>query len=347
VFRIRRLTPLVSVLLLAAIAFPCSALGAPAASWAWLVARNPATTDYAPAAMDRGNAAGMVNRVHRHSTGSYSVTFPGVYNGTGGNVMVSAMNVNPRYCVVNSWSPSSAGVVAYVTCFLLNGTPADSAFSVSFLAGGTGSGQVAYLWANSPASTDYAPAADYSFNSTYGANTIHRINAGGYLVRLGGMDPDHGDIQVTAYGGVRCIVGETSSEGGDLVVGVRCPSGDAQFDLLYTKNVGLTGVYRPKAAYLSATRPTTASYTPIPEHRYSSVSMASNIARTAVGRYVVTLPGMLKGGGAHVTAAGVAPVPAFCQLASIRTTTPQKVGVRCFMANGTPVDSRFTLSYTK
>ena len=74
--------------------------------------------------------------------------------------------------------------------------------------------------------------------------------------------------------------------------------------------------------------------------------MAPHVTRSGVGRYLVTLPGMPKGGAAHVTAYGTG--ASFCALSSIRTAgTPEQVGVRCFKPNGDPVDSEFGLSYER
>jgi hypothetical protein len=229
-----------------------------------------------------------------------------------------------------------------VSCYTLAGAFADSAFTALFLTRGYNSGAVTYLWANDSSATDYMPNAFYANRSDI---TIHRSSAGHYLVRLPFADPAHGNIQVSGYNGGPCHTGETSSDGTALIVGVVCPRGDARFDLLYTKDVGLDGVPRPKAAYLRAYPLRPAGTRTPAEFRYSSVGGIPNLTRSGVGTYVVTLPGMPKGGLAHVTAG---PGADLCYLASIRTSdTPQKVGVTCRNLGGALSDAAFDLSYTR
>ena len=121
---------------------------------------------------------------------------------------------------------------------------------------------------------------------------------------------------------------------------------DAQFVLFFGQDQGLKGSGHVPVAYLDANQPTTASYAPDPLRRFSSVGMAPHVTRSGVGRYVVTLPGMPKGGAAQVTPYG--PGTSFCVLSSIRTVgTPEQVGVGCFKLNGDRVDTEFGLSYQR
>ncbi len=287
----------------------------------------------------------MSNSVKRLSRGHYRVTFPGVWTSDGGgHVQVSALSAVPRYCTAASWSGGAnpTTILAYVNCYRFDGIAADTAFSAVFLIRGWNSGTIAYSWADQPGATDYMPDPYYQVP---GANTVHRSSAGRYLVRLPGFDPDHGNIQITGYGDDLCKTGESSSDGSALIVGVVCPAGDSFFDVLYTKNVGLTGVPRPKAAYLRAFPLRPAGSRLPAQFRYSSAGMAPSINRTAVGTYLVTLPGMPKGGAAHVTAG---PGADTCWLTSIRTNaTPQRIGVACANLSGAAADAAFDLSYTK
>jgi len=156
----RSLTVSIAVVALAA-SFPQVSLAAPPAAWGWTVARHPSMSSYVPAAMDRGNSAGLVNTVERTSVGSYTVVMPGISNGEGGDVQVSALSSSPRYCLVVEWFTGSAGheadIDVVVTCHRFNGTLIDSAFAVSYMARGYSSGTIGYAWADSPTSTDYTP----------------------------------------------------------------------------------------------------------------------------------------------------------------------------------------------
>jgi hypothetical protein len=161
-----------------------------------------------------------------------------------------------------------------------------------------------------------------------------------------GLDPAHGNIQVTGYADRPCVTGESSSDGTALIVGVRCLVGDGRFDILYTRGVGLTTVSRPKAAYVRIF-PTASGPGRFPAaFRYSSTGSPVSLSRSAPGAYVVTLSGMPRGGVANVTAGGT--TNHLCWLTSIRTSdTPQKIGVHCALLSGTLNDSAFDLSYTR
>jgi hypothetical protein len=240
--------------------------------------------------------------------------------------------------------PTSSDITADVACFRLNGTSTDSAFTAVFLTRGYNSGTIGYAWANDPTATDYTPETSYQSS---GSVTIHRAGVGDYAVRFPGLDAAHGDVEITGYGSLPCKVKGITADSTAMIVGVLCPLGDAQFNILYTKNVGLTGVVRPKAAYLHAFPFATGANRLPAAFRYSTAGTTPTLTRTSAGRYVVTLPGMPKGGVVHVTAGFNSYY--LCNVSKIRTIgTPQKVGVSCFIAiSGDPQDSEFGLSYTK
>ena len=322
--------------------------------WGWVTARRPTTTDYTPAARDRGNSTGATDTVHRFGVGQYAVTFSGIENpNNGGTDITAALGTTPRFCTGGDIGrdDQTANVTIQVLCYDLGGEAADSQFSIVYSASGLDSGAIAYLWADMPTSMDYTPAAFYQFNSSDTPNTIHRFGTGSYEVTLPNMSATEGDVQVTTVGDANCRIAGWSSGTGAALLDVKCYSetthglSDQEFDLMYTDNVGMTGVSRPFAVYLFADRPTTTSYTPAPAYRYSS-GMSPSIKRTGVGKYTAILTSMPKGGAASVTAVGTG--KSRCQLTGIRTdATPQKIGVACFTPAGNPVDSEFTLSYTK
>ena len=334
-------------LLIVGLALPVAVAAAAPASWGWVVARHATTAHYVPAAKDQGSSGGgHSNSVTRLSPGNYQVDLPGVDTGNGGDVQVSALGSSARFCNASQWGPGeSTGLISLtVLCFNLSGSQIDSAFTALYVARGFDStGVMAYAWADQPTSTDYSP---HPFYQVPGSITIHRSAPGSYVVRIPTGDATHGNIQVTGYGSTYCKAGDSDTDGSAMLVAVICPAGDAQFEILYTKGVGMTSVHRAKAAYLR-TQPVEAGPIQLPAaFRYSSTGSTPQISHTGEGTYVVTLPGMPKGGYAKVTARGNTYY--VCWLTKIRTSgTPQKIGVKCTTNTGSPQDTAFDLSYTK
>lgn len=332
--------------------------GVSASDWAWVVGRHPSTASYTPAPEDRGNSAGGVNTVAREGEGSYTVTLPGLSNDAG-MVQVTALGASSHLCIAEGWGAGVSSIGIDIRCFTRAGDPADTPFSLSWLAvtGGSGGsdGRIGYLWADQPAAADYTPSPYYNYDSsnpgvTY--STIHRIGTGRYIVRMPGLGSTHGHVQVVAYGATAaCRVITWNPEPGAMLIRVTCrdiagAQVDASFDLTFLKSVGLKGFSGTRSAYLWADRPTSLSYHPAKAYRFSTAGTAPTVKRAGPGRYSVTLPGMPKGGAANVTAYGQGKVR--CNLSSIRTTRlPQTIGVRCYDIAGHLADSRFTLGYLR
>ena len=99
--------------------------------------------------------------------------------------------------------------------------------------------------------------------------------------------------------------------------------------------------------YVWADDPARASYRPSAYWSYNSRLLDNTVTRTAAGTYFVDFPGLAgTGGNAHVTAFGTA--AATCKIGGTRWYpygTAMRLAVRCFAANGTPADARFTASY--
>ena len=264
---------------------------------------------------------------------------------------MTALSTSPRFCGLLDWGIDGTDANTLIRCFSRDGESADSQFSTIYVRGGGDSGVSAYLLADQQGAADYTPSAEYNFNSTGAPNTMHRSGAGQYHAHLPNMPATSGNIQLTADGDFVCKIAGRHAGTNELIVDVNCydPTGDpvdGRFTLLYMDGVGPTSVPRPNAAYLFANKPSTSNYTPAAAYRYSSVGMTSSVKRTGTGKYLATLNGLPKGGAAFVTAVGTD--KAFCQLTSIRTdATPQKVGVACFKFNGSAVDSKFMLAYTR
>jgi hypothetical protein len=321
----------------------------------WVVVRHPSTSAaYTPAPADRGNSTGGVNTVDRNVTGSWIVTMPGL-GVSGGTVQVSPLNRYPRFCSVGSWGLAPDLEIA-VTCRRRDGVAVDTKFVVLFAVGSgvvlVPAPRLAYVL-NDVDDADHTPTMTWQYSSNGETFTVDHLGVGRYALHLGAIPDAGGTIlsSVTDALVASCRVVDWDDPGDELVIRVTCrgatgvPS-DETFTVLHLWRLGPEGTGGGPAAYLWADQPTAASYTPPGARRFSTAGERPTVRRTAVGVYQATLPGMPAGGAALVTAYGTG--SSHCQLGSIRTSgTPQRVGVRCFKPDGTRVDSRFTLAYTR
>jgi hypothetical protein len=329
------------------------------AEWAWVVARDATTIRiYTPDRGDTRNSAGTDDTVQRQALGRYLVTFPGLQLPTApdGVSLATALASGGRSCSLgdqgNHQGASGMDVRVEVDCWTRSGAPADTPFSLSYLAhGDIQPATLAYLWANEQSTTDYQPDPTYSFvSSGAGPIAIHRSAVGTYAVTLPGLGVAGGNVQLTANAGVCRSVAQSKQAGAERIdVICRDSTGqllDTTFDLVFERSVGLTGVVGRTNAYVRASRPSVSSYQVGPPWSFSSGGAHARVTRSGVGRYRVTLPDMPRGGAAEVTALGSG--TSVCELSSIRTLSkPQSIGVRCSRPLGDPVDSAFSLSYTK
>lgn len=321
--------------------------------WGWVTVRSPGTSNYTPAAIDRGNSEGRTNLVKRLGVGHWKITFNGIGD-DGGIAHVTPIGTTARICSIEGWGRGSGTKeTVNVDCFRMSdGSRADTMFSVTWFMTNIDAGPFAYLFAyGDVAEQDADP--QYSYNSTFGINHISRTGTGEYTVTLGGLSPTTGGHpQVTVRTspftpGVTCNI--NGWVGASINVTCRNRIGlprNSEFTLSFTDQQGLKGHNTAKVAYLWADQPSSASYVPMGFYRYSSASQTSRITRQSQGRYTVKLNGMPKGGAVQVVAYGADPVR--CQLASIRTSgTPQLVKVRCYELGNAPIDYQFNLSYER
>jgi hypothetical protein len=102
-------------------------------------------------------------------------------------------------------------------------------------------------------------------------------------------------------------------------------------------------------AYLWADQAsTTSEYTPSSSYQFDSnvtTAAPNTVLRTGVGAYTAKLPNLGDAAGTvHVTAYGSGTET--CKVANWNPSgTTQQINVRCFTNAGTPVDTRFTLTY--
>lgn len=237
------------------------------------------------------------------------------------------------------------------------GEPKDTPFVVVFLEGTVGDGgypgRLAYFY-NTTVSSSGIPSLPYQYTSALTTISVTHDGTGSYTATVPGVSEtgSGGNVQVSSYGRPSlCSVVGWNHPNPDLSISIRChgPEGsleDRAFDLVYSRRMGMEGFAGGPSAYLWADRPSAAQYRPDSIYTHSSARKGMTVTRLSRGTYLATLKGMPAGGAAIVTAYGTS--ARHCQLTSIRTAgTPQQVGVRCFADTGTPVDSRFTLSYTK
>ncbi len=241
---------------------------------------------------------------------------------------------------------------------IVMGNPANSAFSVNFLAprGQVGTWRICTRTTTVRPTT--TPNSNYSFNSFPGSSTpnhIHRFVPGLYRVEL------YGDTHATLQGNIQVSSTEANCKIDSRYVvnaanppfsgpNVRCRDfagmdTDATYFMAFTNGSGLKGI-NGSDAYVFADKPSSGSYTPAAAFRYSSSGQNPTITRSGTGSYSVRLPGQMLGGSAQVTAFG--DDKTMCQLSAIqKKSNPQRVGVLCFKPNGARADSKFYLTFTR
>jgi hypothetical protein len=215
-------------------------------------------------------------------------------------------------------------------------------------------GAVAYAYGNQPSSRFYKPERGFSFNSTGGAIHIGRSATGTYTVRFAGLGAfaGGGTVDVTAEGlqPAECEVTHWASDstGTILLVGVDCfnLSGakmDAPFMAAFTSGGSSTGT----TDYVWANKPASNSYTPSLRFQLNSSGGTNTIQRLGTGQYEVLLPGpVVAGGTVKVTAYGLNNANS-CQVDHWSDVSPgQAVFVDCFSPAGTPVNNKFTMTFT-
>ncbi len=145
--------------------------------------------------------------------------------------------------------------------------------------------------------------------------------------------------------------GLLGADGAVQNVYVRCfdaagQAANSMFNVAFTRRGSLFGHIGLPRAYVLADQPAAASYTPTAAFNYSASSL-NTVVRHGVGDYTVTLPGLASPEGhVHVTAHGKQ--ADYCGIDSWGPSGgSQLVGVRCFNASGLPVDSQYTMIYSK
>lgn len=249
------------------------------------------------------------------------------------------------------------GWVAAVLAGCLLMTPAVAAQPASAVADSavTAVSREAYVWADQPTAPQYIASTGYEYHSTGGTIEITRTSVGAYAVRFGDLAGSGGVAHALAYGvgnSSLCAISSYRSSGRDLVVQVRCydaagEPADSQFVASFTdRQVTAVDAY---FAYLFSDRAR-----PVGPYRpaiaYDSTGEQVLVTRTGVGQYQVhlgsldaTWPGPYWDG--FFTATAYSDSPVRCDVLDAFHFIPHDLPVRCHRPDGTPVDSRFTLTY--
>jgi hypothetical protein len=216
----------------------------------------------------------------------------------------------------------------------------------------------AYLWADQPIAASYTPALAYQQNSSGATNTMVRTGMGVYQALLPNLAANAGTVHVTAYGSgtQTCKVASWGPNffrhggGWSLTstqqVNVRCfNASGAPADTRFTLSYANPGTPDAVMAYLWADQPSTASYTPALPNQFNSSGATNTARRIGVGAYTASLPNLGAWAG-HVQVTAYGTGSERCKTSNWSPVgSAQEVQVRCFTSSGTPVDTRFTLTY--
>jgi hypothetical protein len=331
---------------------------------AFMLVTSPGNPAHIPAPEFQWNSAHpwqAVNTVVRNDVGSYTASLPDLGSDSGTALVTAFANQadtdpNPNYCKVGWWGANGRTQEIGVYCFDKSGRFADTPFALSYTNRTAATG--AYVWSSDPTAASYTPSPQYQANSTGALNTITRNSAGSYEVRLPNLAASAGHVQVTGYGGdpQRCKVARWGPSGTAQQVSVRCftTSGvpaDTYFTLTYVRDGNVIGGSvcchsdGHHTVYAWADQPAVASYTPNTNYQFADFGR-STVKRLGVGYYQLISPvSIARQGNAQVTAYGFG--TEHCKLSywGNDVTQPGEVRVRCWSAQGSPVDTQFDVSY--
>ncbi len=321
-------------------------LAAAMGGWGYVWAKNPTTATYSPASTLQANSSLSPNTISRTATGTYTVTFPKLGSGFIGNAQVRATSANTNRCKLATLGQAGTSARIGVRCYTPAGVLIDNEFIASFQVNeARSSNKAGYLLDLSPTSASETPTVNIQANSTGGTNTVSRINTGLYSATFPGFTGTAGVPQVTtqATNGNTCQILSWSGTSVNVICwDAAGEQADTAFSVAFDHLSVFTG---RRGAVLYADQPTnTTAYTPANAWRSSAGTTTS--VKLSTGTYDVVL-GSLPVGNAFpmVTAASMAG-SVTCHPQTVSTGVGgATVRVKCANASGSPVDSKFTLSY--
>ena len=330
--------------------------------WAYVLTSQSiqTTATYAPSWTHQFNSTGEKNTVTQTGTGRYTVRLPKL-GARAGSVHVSPFANpiageeagGPGSCSIEKWGPTSGDQYIWVRCFDLSGRATDGAFTLTYTNITSSPKPMAYLLADkpTPSPSTYTPNPIYQFNSKGATNTVTWTGGGRYKAHLPRLASKSGYVQVTAFGGQsgRCQVAGWGPAGTSQDVDVRCFNGKGvetpmKFTLTYVQSISLVGssfksdLSGTSSAYVLASKPSSASYTPAAGYAFNSQGGTNTIRRASVGVYQVNFADQqLERGIVQLSVFGKELV--HCKATAWGTTVGLQV--RCFTRTGTPKDAAF------
>lgn len=171
-----------------------------------------------------------------------------------------------------------------------------------------------------------------------GAPTVNRSSTGTYSVSWPGASVSGGNVQVTS---MKPAVTCNSTGWGASSATVQCRNSagsvvNSTFSILYTLD--------DDSAYVWASSPSTASYTPSSIWSHNPSGRGTTVSRTSTGRYQVYFPGFTGADGGDVQVTAYSSAGARCVSNGWST---EYAYVACYDSSGAAVDSLFNLLYTK
>jgi hypothetical protein len=322
---------------------------------------------YSPDATYRYSSSGGAIEVTRESAGVYSVRFAGLGRPAGGrdNVQVTGYGTAGAYCKpggvatnpLPGWSSVGSDMVVPVDCFIGDGTPTDSRFSILLIGARPFGASTPIGFALTFADTG-AVNLDSTLtarNSTGGHVEYGRISEGNFAMDFPGLGKASAGapvaIEVTAVGGsprkCRLIAVDLSIDG----IGLNCVRaggglGDSPFGVLWFTR-GRAGMrYGFAWANNSAA---TSNYTPDATFSLNSSGGAITSRRTGAGQYLIVFAGLGRPSGrmenVQLSPAWEDGNQLICNITSWGNTGANdlSVTVACYDLTGAPANARFNV----
>jgi hypothetical protein len=291
-------------------------------------------------------AAGPVATGGKFALGRFLVKFPNIAAGARGNVHVTAVAGDGRFCETVRWYASGLDQIVDVQCFKAGGFQTDTPFTVLWTLS-SGVVPAASTYASVQVSTPGAIIQQY--NSTGGPVLVTPSPVGYYSIRFSGVGVagvQAGNIQVTAVQpnaqSRRCKVVRWTTSGTDVVALVACfnPVTGALIDSDF-----VASFHRRRA--VTATTPTYFGYVASPFTAQTNFNSLYGFGANSIGGMVIKYPDLhQKETHSQVTAYGDS--SNYCGLEKLWTDAggTALVSIACFTNAGVPVADRYLSTFT-